>query len=279
VAVHEQQEITMIPRTRHPFRSTLVATALACAAGVALADITFYADDGFQGRTLASQNRIGNLARQGFNDSASSVIVTRNRWELCEDAGFSGRCVVLRPGQYGSLRAMGLNDRVSSARMLRDDVWVSEDRYGPPPMAAADYRRRRGERLFEAPVTAVRAVMGEPEQRCWIEQERVPDRSGAVGGGLAGAVIGGILGHQIGGGSGRDLATVGGAVGGAVVGSRIGGRHERVQDVQRCTTVTQSRPAYYDVAYNFRGQEHHVQLTSPPGSTITVNRNGEPRGG
>jgi len=27
----------------------------------------------------------------------------------------------------------------------------------------------------------------------------------------------------------------------------------------------------------FRGQEHRVQMTSPPGSTITVSQDGEPR--
>ena len=34
------------------------------------------------------------------------------------------------------------------------------------------------------------------------------------------AVIGGVIGHQIGGGTGRDLATAGGAVNGAVIGPR-----------------------------------------------------------
>jgi len=38
-----------------------------------------------------------------------------------------------------------------------------------------------------------------------------------------------------------------------------------------------SRPDYYDVTYNFRGSEHRVQMTSPPGRTILVNQNGEPR--
>jgi hypothetical protein len=31
------------------------------------------------------------------------------------------------------------------------------------------------------------------------------------------------------------------------------------------------------VTYLFRGVEHRAQMTSPPGRTITVNRNGEPR--
>ncbi len=37
-----------------------------------------------------------------------------------------------------------------------------------------------------------------------------------------GAVLGGVLGHQIGGGSGKTVATVGGAALGAFVGSRVG---------------------------------------------------------
>jgi hypothetical protein len=31
------------------------------------------------------------------------------------------------------------------------------------------------------------------------------------------------------------------------------------------------------VTYNFRGREHHVQMTSPPGNKVSVNEQGEPR--
>ncbi|MFN3495620.1 MAG: glycine zipper 2TM domain-containing protein, partial [Hydrogenophaga sp.] len=86
-----------------------------------------------------------------------------------------------------------------------------------------DYRRRSNEPLYQADVTSVRAVMGTTQQRCWIEREAVPDRPAAnVPGALIGAVIGGVLGHQVGGGSGRDIATVGGAVAGAAIGSNVG---------------------------------------------------------
>ena len=80
-----------------------------------------------------------------------------------------------------------------------------------------DYRRHGDERLYEAQVVAVHAVVGPPEQRCWVERQQVVEENrGApnVGGAIAGAVIGGILGHQIGGGRGQDIATAGGAVGG-----------------------------------------------------------------
>jgi len=50
------------------------------------------------------------------------------------------------------------------------------------------------------------------------------------------------------------------------------------RDVQRCTqTPAQGRPEYWDVSYDFRGVEHHVQTTTPPGPTLTVNEAGEPR--
>ncbi len=39
----------------------------------------------------------------------------------------------------------------------------------------------------------------------------------------------------------------------------------------------QARAAYWDVTYNFRGQEHRVQLSRAPGRAITVNEQGEPR--
>ena len=124
-------------------------------------------------------------------------------------------------------------------------------------------------------------MVGTPEQRCWIEREQVSqDRSEAnVPAAIAGALIGGILGHQVGGGRGKDLATAGGAVAGAVVGANIGrGDGTQVQDVQRCTSVpSQARPDYWDVSYNFRGQDYRMQMASPPGPTVTVNAQGEPR--
>ena len=72
---------------------------------------------------------------------------------------------------------------------------------------------------------SVRAVVGPPEQRCWVERQQVvEDRGNAnVGGAIVGALIGGVLGHQIGGGRGRDVATAGGAVAGAAIGSNAGG--------------------------------------------------------
>jgi uncharacterized protein YcfJ len=148
---------------------------------------------------------------------------------------------------------------------------------------AYDYRRRENEPLYEAPVTSVRAVVGPPQQRCWIERQVVDTGSPGINvpGAVVGGVVGGILGHQIGSGRGRDFATGIGAVGGAVVGANVGrdaAGTVYTQDVQRCANVSTTAPAdYWDVTYNFRGYEHHVQTTSPPGRTILVNGQGEPR--
>lgn len=270
--------------------NTILKYALALAglafAMQAAAQITFYGREGFEGRSFTTEEQIRNLERYGFNDRASSVVVLHGRWEVCEGPGFRGRCIVLRPGRYPSLAAMGLNDRVSSVRAVGRDARVEDRRYAPPPFASdgapSDYYQRNDERLYEANVISVRAVVGPPEQQCWIEREQVTqDRGGAnVPGAIAGAVIGGILGHQIGGGHGKDIATAGGAVAGAAVGANVGreGQQTYSQNVQHCENIPrQARPDYWDVTYNFRGQEHRVQMTAPPGATITVNERGEPR--
>jgi len=146
------------------------------------------------------------------------------------------------------------------------------------------YRRGDNERLYEANVTSVRAVVGPPQQRCWVEREQVvQERNNAnVPGAIAGAIIGGILGHQVGGRHSQGITTVGGAAIGAAVGGNIdrgeGGQQVYSQDVQHCANFPdQARPEFWDVTYDFRGQEHRMQLTSPPGATVTVNERGEPR--
>lgn len=249
----------------------------------ATAQITFYENEGFSGQTFTTQRPVRNFNRFGFNDSASSAVVVGDRWEVCDDVRFQGRCVVLRQGSYGSLRAMGLNDRVLSVRGLDSNARINDRRYAPAPVAAPvaapDFRPQRDERLFEANVTSVRAVMGSPEQRCWVEPGQVSQSDKNVPGAIAGALLGGVLGHQVGGGTGKDLATVGGAIAGAALGANVngGGQQAATQDVRRCENVPNQRPQYWDVTYSFRGQDHRVQMTTPPGQTVTVNAQGEPR--
>ena len=95
--------------------------------GFASAQVTLYERENFGGRAFRAPDSVANLDEIGFNDRASSVEVRGGRWQLCDDAGFRGRCVTLEGGQYPSLRAMGLDRRVSSVRELG---WTPDGRGG-----------------------------------------------------------------------------------------------------------------------------------------------------
>ena len=89
---------------------------------------------------------------------------------------------------------------------------------------------------------------------------------------------------SIGGGSGRTLATAGGAVAGAAIGANTGRSNQtEMRDVNRCESVSSTVPTYWDISYRFRGIDHQTQMDSQPGRTVTVNANanananGEPR--
>ena len=240
--------------------------------------VTFYEQENFRGRSFATIQPVVNLGRIGFNGSASSVVVDGNNWEACDDSRYDGRCVVLRPGRYPTLASMGLTERIASVRELAAPVAAV-----PAPVVAPDYGRRANEGTYEVPVTSVRAVVSAaPGQHCWMERAEAPANKPSIPGAAVGAILGGILGHQIGNGKGRDIATVGGAIAGGVLGAKVGGKviggtQAAPQEVQKCENVTAPHTDYWDVTYSFRGVEHRVQMTTPPGSTISVNERGEPR--
>ncbi|MEO6185283.1 MAG: beta/gamma crystallin-related protein [Steroidobacteraceae bacterium] len=261
---------------------TILGVGAAVLSVQAMAQVTFYEGEDFHGRAYSTSRDQSDLRRGGFNDSASSVIVDKGRWEVCEDPRYSGQCVVLRPGSYDSLKRLGVNNRLSSVRKVGGRRDYADSRAPEPlPAPGYEYRQRPNERVYQARVTSVRAVLGQqPEQRCWVEREQVGDKGKRnVAGGILGGVIGGVLGHQIGGGTGKDLATAGGAVAGAVVGSNVGRDKETYsRDVRRCDTTSQNQPPdYWDVTYDYRNVTHRVQMSAPPGDTIFVNRQGEPR--
>ena len=264
-------------------KTAMGATALVLATQAA-AQITFYEGEGFRGRAFTTDKQVWNFERYGFNDRASSVVVDHGRWEVCSDARFAGRCVVLRRGSYDSLSRLGLNDRISSVRPVNQQASYRNEAPEPLPAPTYEFRRRPSERVYEAPVTSVRAIVGPAEQRCWVERQQVTEeRRGGdpnVGGAIVGGIIGGVLGHQVGGGRGKDAATAGGAVAGALIGGNAGRGDGAVtydKDVQRCKTVASDKPEYWDVTYNYRGVEHHIQMSAPPGKTVAVNSRGEPR--
>jgi uncharacterized protein YcfJ len=267
---------------------TRLKAILGAAAGFiaahAAAQVTFYDAEGFHGSAFMVRQSTQNFSPLGFNDRAASAVVERGRWLVCEDSGYRGRCIVLVQGNYPSLMPFDMSYKISSARPVGSNEYSAMVVLPPPAPAPAayEYRWRPEEKLFEVPVSDARAVVGPPEQRCWIERQQVVQQSQPnVAGAIIGGVLGGVLGHQIGGGTGKTVATVGGAIAGTAVGSNVGKTQGGVydQDVQRCEAVPGSaKPEYWDVTYYFNGVEHHIQMSQQPGQTIWVNGRGEPRG-
>ena len=145
---------------------TALGLAAVAIATQAVAQVTFYENDNFRGRTFTTSRQIPNFDRFGFNDRASSVVVKRDRWEVCEDVRFNGRCVILRPGQYPSLAAMGLNDRVSSVRTVGRNMRIEEDRFGFEPEVTAKTARLKV-RIFEVPISYYGRTYAEGKKINW----------------------------------------------------------------------------------------------------------------
>ena len=109
-------------------------------AGSAAAQITLYSGEGFSGGTFSADRQVWNLDRQGFNDQARSAVVRGGSWEVCTDARFEGRCVILRPGDYPSLESMGLGGNISSMREVNN--YGRDDRGYSPNMRDNDRYNR-----------------------------------------------------------------------------------------------------------------------------------------
>ncbi len=156
-------------------RTITLGLAVFCVAWQAAAQVTLYEREGLRGQVFTADRSVNDLERYGFNDRASSLIVQSGQWQVCEHANFEGHCTILRPGQYASLAEMGMNNRISSLRKVQGS---SKHAYAPAPSVPVPYAYypHHGERLYPANVVAVRAVMGPPEQRCWVEQQQVPEQ-------------------------------------------------------------------------------------------------------
>jgi uncharacterized protein YcfJ len=240
----------------------------------------------------ATLRQADDLAANGgrYNDVHQLAVLASQRAAAAQDAARlrseQAALVAQRTATDARIRADVTQQQAAAAQLQAAQAQRQADeaqRLAAAPPAAYDYRRRQDEPLYEAPVTSVRAVVGPPQQRCWVERQVVDTGSAGINvpGAVVGGVVGGILGHQIGSGRGQDLATGIGAASGAVLGANVGRDAPGTvytQDVQHCTTVpAAARLDYWDVTYNFRGYEHRVQTTSPPGATILVNAQGEPR--
>lgn len=241
------------------------ALRLACSlaglllASAATAQVTFYENDDYAGRTFVSNQSVPNFMDHGFNDRASSIVVTSQLWEVCENTLYGGQCVMLRPGNYPSLRAIGLNDRISSVRLVPGNNRNNDERVTPVPPPLGWQGQGAG-RSFRANVTSVRGVFGAVDQRCWVEPTDVEQARGNLD----------LPGRRNGGGiNTRDTDPNRGRDGNLVT----------TRDLQRCNGVPQLRGSdYWEVTYLFRGREYRIQTLELPGPTIVVDRTGAPRG-
>lgn len=81
------------------------------------APVVLFSQPGFNGSEVELRDDMRKLENVDFNDQAGSVIIREGDWQLCDDANFRGKCIVLSPGRYDNLRDMG--DRISSVRRVR----------------------------------------------------------------------------------------------------------------------------------------------------------------
>jgi hypothetical protein len=116
-------------------KKSVVSLALCALAPVCgAADLTLYSEGEFQGRPLNVVIDLKQLGSLNFNDRASSLVIEKGAWVLCTDEDFTGKCVTLEPGRYGSLKDLGLDKSITSVRH-RDAVspGVFSDAQVTPP--------------------------------------------------------------------------------------------------------------------------------------------------
>lgn len=76
--------------------------------------VVLYEHSNFDGRALGLNNAVARLGEFDFNDKASSMLVQRGRWQLCEHSDYGGECWSFGPGRH--VLSGRLNDIASSIR-------------------------------------------------------------------------------------------------------------------------------------------------------------------
>ena len=105
-------------------------------------DIAFFADGNFGGPFLGFNEGEANLSKFRFNDTASSIMVNRGTWLVCEHADYRGQCELL-DASISDLGRIGLNDKITSFRrydVRREGPW----RRPVPPIPGGPGRDIRG---------------------------------------------------------------------------------------------------------------------------------------
>ena len=106
------------PSAAAPIPAQPVGSASTPQAGVGTIGLTLYAEPNFSGANTNFRRNVSDLRQYNFNDKAWSLQVGKGEmWEVCEDAGFKGRCQVFSANEsdLGHIKWSGI---ISSARRL-----------------------------------------------------------------------------------------------------------------------------------------------------------------
>ncbi len=89
--------------------------------------LTIYSDYYFRGKSATLREQVPDFKRLGLNDMVSSLrVAPGEQWEVCANANFRGRCVVVS-GDERQLTPGDWDDTISSARRVATGV------VDPPP--------------------------------------------------------------------------------------------------------------------------------------------------
>lgn len=100
------------------FLARVLAVVVVGASTLASAQLTLYGREDFRGRSLTIEQSLRDLQGTELNERASSARVASGSWQICSEAHFRGSCVTLGPGDYPTLAAIGLDNRISSVREI-----------------------------------------------------------------------------------------------------------------------------------------------------------------
>src|SRR5687767_8500481 len=92
----------------------LLFLAATLATGTAMASVTFYEGEGFQGQPLSINRSASDFRAYDYNDRARSMVVHGTPVEVCVDIHYGGGCQVFDPGSYDTLGQW--RDTISSVR-------------------------------------------------------------------------------------------------------------------------------------------------------------------
>jgi len=80
------------------------------------ADIVLFASKDYRGPSHTVDRPRPDLRVESLQAEATSAVIAKGQWKLCEDSEFRGPCVTLGPGKYPSLGDLGLKYGATSVR-------------------------------------------------------------------------------------------------------------------------------------------------------------------